>query len=557
MTIEPQVLMGGLTGVACPSPSQCTAVDQGGPAVTFDPAQAAQATVTTIAGSELLIAVSCSASGRCTAIDAYAHEIAFDAQGPGPPTPVDAGTYQSYYSSPPVSPPPLEFSSGIGRAAVACPTATQCTAIAGSVWVMTWDPTAPPAAPVTVRIDTGQGGNALIGLDCPTLTQCTAVDTDGGEITFDPTAPGSPTSVAISPDHHLIGIACPSAALCVAIDPLGQEIAFNPAAPTVSTPIAIDAGNLLMAIACPSTSQCVAVDIEGRALVGDPTTPSTWSGGYIPGADGLTSIACTSPTHCVAVDVSGNAFIATAADGGGRPAASAPPSIRGDAAAGQELDASHGSWSPAPASYAYQWLDCDSSGNACQPATRSGATGPTYTLDASDAGSTIRLQVTASTPAGTGQPAVSAPTAVVTAPVSGPTPDPPPPPPSPPVTITTPDPGANTPATTPPTPTPTKATDPRKPASAPTAAVPHLPAVQPCAGLPRAAHYRCGVGITYKRSTAACAHIKTVTKAGRRHELACTAKARRVYRAAIVAASCAPRKLAGCAARARRRLAGT
>src|SRR5207237_5125946 len=43
---------------------------------------------------------------------------------------------------------------------------------------------------------------------------------------------------------------------------------------------------------------------------------------------------------------------------------------------------------------AYQWLQCDSSGNSCS--SIGGATGSTYTLVVADAGKTIRVQETAS-----------------------------------------------------------------------------------------------------------------------------------------------------------------
>jgi hypothetical protein len=95
------------------------------------------------------------------------------------------------------------------------------------------------------------------------------------------------------------------------------------------------------------------------------------------------------------------------------PSDLSPPSISGNASQGQTLTESHGSWSNSPTGYSYQWEDCDSNGNNCSP--MAGATGQTYLVAASDLGHTLRVSETASNAAGPGIPAVSAPTATVSA----------------------------------------------------------------------------------------------------------------------------------------------
>src|SRR5262249_13953987 len=87
--------------------------------------------------------------------------------------------------------------------------------------------------------------------------------------------------------------------------------------------------------------------------------------------------------------------------------------ITGTAITPQQLTGTHGTWTSSPTSYAEQWEDCDATGNSCTAIA--GATGPSYTLAPSDVGHTIRLVETASNAAGAGQPASSAPTAVVVA----------------------------------------------------------------------------------------------------------------------------------------------
>ncbi len=89
------------------------------------------------------------------------------------------------------------------------------------------------------------------------------------------------------------------------------------------------------------------------------------------------------------------------------------PSISGAAADGQTLHEGHGGWANAPTSWSYQWTRCDASGNSC--VLISGATSQAYTLAASDIGHTIRVQEWATNASGTGGPATSSPTAVVTA----------------------------------------------------------------------------------------------------------------------------------------------
>ena len=94
------------------------------------------------------------------------------------------------------------------------------------------------------------------------------------------------------------------------------------------------------------------------------------------------------------------------------PVNTALPVISGTTTEGQTLSASNGSWSNSPTSYAYQWQDCNGSGEAC--ANVSGAIGSTYKLASSDVGHTVRVVVTATNAGGSAQ-ASSAPTATVAA----------------------------------------------------------------------------------------------------------------------------------------------
>ena len=97
----------------------------------------------------------------------------------------------------------------------------------------------------------------------------------------------------------------------------------------------------------------------------------------------------------------------------GAPASTSLPTISGTTTVGQTLSASTGTWSGStPMSYAYSWSRCNSTGGSCSPI--SGATSAGYLLGSGDAGSTIRVGVTATNGAGSAT-ATSAATGLVAA----------------------------------------------------------------------------------------------------------------------------------------------
>ncbi len=105
------------------------------------------------------------------------------------------------------------------------------------------------------------------------------------------------------------------------------------------------------------------------------------------------------------------------------PANTALPTVAGSPVVGQTLTAAPGTWTGTqPITLAYQWRRCNSAGASC--ADIAGAQSQTYILTAGDAGSTVRVRVTASNNGGSAE-ASSLATNVVT----GPPPPPPPPPP--------------------------------------------------------------------------------------------------------------------------------
>jgi hypothetical protein len=93
----------------------------------------------------------------------------------------------------------------------------------------------------------------------------------------------------------------------------------------------------------------------------------------------------------------------------GAPTNTTPPTISGTANVGQTVTANPGTWSGVPTiTFAFAWQRCDENGANCAPIPN--ATAPTYTAVDKDAGSTLRVVVTATNPSGTGS-ATSVPTA--------------------------------------------------------------------------------------------------------------------------------------------------
>jgi hypothetical protein len=97
------------------------------------------------------------------------------------------------------------------------------------------------------------------------------------------------------------------------------------------------------------------------------------------------------------------------------PANTVLPVIAGTPQLGSTLSTDTGSWTGSPSSYAFSWSRCDGNGGSC--AAISGATDQSYQLKQPDAGTTLRVTVTATNSAGS-TPATSAPSAVVPLPVS-------------------------------------------------------------------------------------------------------------------------------------------
>ena len=378
-----------LTGLACPTVTQCTAVDVHGVAVTFAPGSSTTPTIGAIDTSTVgVYGVACPATTQCTAVDISGGEVTFNPNSPGTPSRVSIDPGRSLYG-------------------LACPAVTQCTAVDDLGSEVTFNPQAPGAPPATA-VDSGLGLSAVA---CPTATQCTAVDVAGDEVTFNPESPGTPRIARVD-RNPAVSLTCPTATECSAVDAVGKEVLFNPQSPAGASAATLDPAEQLNSIACRTATDCVAVDSAGQALEGDPRGVAPWSVQQIAGGSSMAGVACPSALQCVAVDTGGFQVVGSSGSLPRIPERISSPKIVGTPRAGRLLRESHGKWAGGPTSFLYQWQRCNAAGRLC--VSIRGATQQTYLLATKDAGHRIRVLEWAFNITGTGSPATSSATAIVT-----------------------------------------------------------------------------------------------------------------------------------------------
>jgi hypothetical protein len=108
----------------------------------------------------------------------------------------------------------------------------------------------------------------------------------------------------------------------------------------------------------------------------------------------------------VALAVAG--FVATTASARSSavPAATAQPTLQGQAAqpfVGDRLTVTNGSWSGSPTKFSYQWYRCDPTGDRVNCVTIAGATAQSYAAATADINHTLKADVFATNADGTGK----------------------------------------------------------------------------------------------------------------------------------------------------------
>jgi hypothetical protein len=280
-----------LTGVVCPG-ATCIAIDSQGQAVSYAADLSGPSQTWTLDPGHTLVALACPSASECVAIDGH-RAIVFDPGTPGgAPTRVVAlapGT------------------SGIALSGLACPATTECTSFDDSANAYMFDPTTgdvaswliPPAVEAT-----------RYALACASQTVCGGVDRNGDLFGFDPVA-HSFTSPAFR-SVVWAAITCPSTSDCVAVGDSDAIDSFDPTAPVGSG--SFYSGSLNgdgKSISCSSSSSCAIGDSSGFIAGFNPASPSNQSGiGSDPNLYPVTGLDC-SPSACHGTNSEGGALLAT------------------------------------------------------------------------------------------------------------------------------------------------------------------------------------------------------------------------------------------------------
>ncbi len=391
--------------VACALVSQCTAVDETGDEVTFDPRSAAVLSVATVdPGAQAVYALACPSDKQCTAVDLAGNAVTFNPRLP------------ASSSSRRLTP------NNDALLGIACPTTDQCTAVDQDRYEITFDP-GKSGGRRHVLLGT-ELGTGITGLACGSATRCVVVDGAGEAVGFNPRSPGKPKPVQVLNDSA-VGVVCPSASECVLASSGGERVTFALSTATAAPILKQGAiSNARVdtaqptALACPDSTYCLLVDSTGRAVEFDPGGSGATTTSVIATGESLSGVACATPALCVAVDSAGDAF-----SGAGKlprtPVATRRPRVSGVALQGNLLRGSARGWSGVRTSLSLQWLRCSRRGRSCYSIP--GATALSYRLTAADAGHRLRLVEQAANQAGRGPAVVSALTGQVRGLPAGPT----------------------------------------------------------------------------------------------------------------------------------------
>ena len=306
-----------LTAVACPRSDLCVALDAGGRVVSFNPQTGATLRQARF-GETSLIALACPTQTQCTALDSgrlHAVEqvapermLTFDPQTlavlaviPVPAT-IDATAL--------ACPAAGEC---VGAGSTVCPTvpAGQPSACSNSGASVTFNPQTATNLAVSTRSQVG-----YLALACISASLCTAMDRSGTEVSFDPAAAGTLAQSLVDPlgdwpkGYNPSLIACLPAGGCVVAARSsygsGAVSAFAPLAAGSAALVPVDDGGPVAALACPAHGACVALaNTEGafdpsqsvEAVIASPAARHVSAVDSFFGA--VSGLACPQRNRCV------------------------------------------------------------------------------------------------------------------------------------------------------------------------------------------------------------------------------------------------------------------
>lgn len=243
------------------------------------------------AGSWLPWWISCPSTTQCTEIDGLGgHEITFNPQNPGIPTP--------------------QAISAMNVTTLDCPSTSECVGFNTAASTVTFNPQAPSPSFRLVAHDRNGLGDAT----CPTATECVALDSTGDAVAFDPSKAGVTRSVLVAKPTQQPGFAdvvCFSAVLCTVLD--GRVLlTLNPTTGKTVLRATLASTDRLNAVTCVSSALCVASDSPpftgptsdvGGVMTFDPSTGATVAPRTIINQDrAFYAVTCPSASQCTATN---------------------------------------------------------------------------------------------------------------------------------------------------------------------------------------------------------------------------------------------------------------
>jgi hypothetical protein len=260
-----------ITGVSCPEPTMCYAVDSAGTIMSSTDTGSWQTVATDSASAP--VAISCASTTFCLVLDTGGGAITLS---------------QGIWSSPVL----VDSQSGIFTAA-SCPTSAFCMTVDSGGTAYAYTGSAASWQPFTVD----PSGTGLTSVSCTSAVNCVAVGQAGDVFTYD----GSSWSAGqpVGNGNAFTAVSCSSPVFCAAVDHSGNAAVLTGGRWAVSA-----LGAAADAVACPSDGYCVAVDRSGGALVyrNGRWSPVT----NIDGANAVEAVSCPAVAVCTATDSLGN-----------------------------------------------------------------------------------------------------------------------------------------------------------------------------------------------------------------------------------------------------------
>jgi hypothetical protein len=258
-----------LTGLSCPLPSVCYAIDSAGRVLSDTKPGPWQVDKTDGAGA--LTAISCATTQFCLALDHSGNAVLLLGGTWGNPVFVDAreGTFT----------------------AASCPSSSFCmtTDSGGNAFVYTpggWHP---------FTVDSR--GHALTSVSCVGPDFCVAVGSGGSSFTYNGSSWSGP--VKVGDGLPLVGVSCASQGFCMAVDDRGHAGVLAGGHWKTG-----EAGITAAAVACPADGFCMATGKDGGAVL---YHSGSWARAHpIDGSATIGMLACPSMTGCTAADAKGN-----------------------------------------------------------------------------------------------------------------------------------------------------------------------------------------------------------------------------------------------------------